>query len=191
MGGNVSCEGPHKKDSLEVSTKDFVPLQGEKQTPEVPPVSIKRIVEEQQCNQPHGTADLSMVIQALAGAAQKGISEGAAGIRQVLADQACRAVYNADSETPESTNADGHYTIHYYAKDGLVVYGVYQQSTPHRIEFSAADEVTAAGYDLVAAAFARDGKITFTTGGVVEADDLPQVESDNLLAVKAPLAFFQ
>merc|ERR1712014_183115 len=177
-----------------------MPAKGDKQTPEVPPVSIKRIVEEQQCNQPHGTADLSMVIQALAGAAQKGVTEGAAGIRQVLADQACRAVYNADSETPESTNADGHYTIHYYAKDGLVVYGVYQQATPHRIEFSAAEQVTAAGYDLVAAAFARDGKFTFTThhgaitftvGGVVEADDLPQVESDNLLAVKAPLAFFQ
>merc|ERR1712000_422421 len=169
-----------------------------KQTPEVPPVSVKRIVEEQQCNQPHGTADLSMVIQALAGAAQKGVTEGAAGIRQVLADQACRAVYNADSETPESTNADGHYTIHYYAKDGLVVYGVYQQSTPHRIEFSAADEVTAAGYDMVAAAFAKDGKFTFTTrhgaktfssSGVVDTDAVPSVEG-SLLAVKAPLAFF-
>jgi len=198
--GNVSCEGPHKKESLTITTKDFVPLSGEKQTAEVPPVSVKRIVEEQQCNQPHGTAELSMVIQALAGAAQKGVTEGLAGIRSVLSEQACRAIYNADSETAESTNAEGHYTVYYYAKDGLVVFGVYQQSTPHRIEFSVADQVTAAGYDMVAAAFARDGKFTFTTrhgaisfsvGGVVEADALPQVESDNLLAVKAPLAFFQ
>merc|ERR1712137_1387877 len=38
--GNVSCEGPHKKESLTITTKDFVPLSGEKRTAEVPPVSV-------------------------------------------------------------------------------------------------------------------------------------------------------
>merc|ERR1712137_580502 len=141
----IDVNDPRADEFNDITTKDFVPLSGEKQTAEVPPVSVKRIVEEQQCNQPHGTAELSMVIQALAGAAQKGVTEGLAGIRSVLSEQACRAIYNADSETAESTNAEGHYTVYYYAKDGLVVFGVYQQSTPHRIEFSVADQVTAAG----------------------------------------------
>ena len=115
-----------------------------------------------------------------------------------MKEQNLAAVYNAANEAAVATNENGHYTVYFQAKDGVVVYGVYQKSTPHRIEFSAADEVTAAGFDMVAAAFAKDGKFTFTTrhgaktfssSGVVDTDAVPSVEG-SLLAVKAPLAFF-
>ena len=108
-------------------------------------------------------------------------------------------MYNATSSDPIVSKEGGYYSVYYYVKDNLAVFGVYQKSTPHRILFSEADAVTAAGYDLVAAAYAYSGKFTYTTrngsftfneSGVVETDPIPDVSSDSLLAVKAPLAFF-
>merc|ERR1712100_132829 len=195
---NVSCEGsPHKTDSLNISVSEF--KDQEVAANELPQASgVKLVVEEQQRASPHGTAELSSVIQALACASSKASEGGAASIEGVLKEQNLAAVYNAANEAAVATNENGHYTVYFQAKDGVVVYGVYQKSTPHRIEFSAADEVTAAGFDMVAAAFAKDGKFTFTTrhgaktfssSGVVDTDAVPSVEG-SLLAVKAPLAFF-
>merc|ERR1711879_446008 len=108
-------------------------------------------------------------------------------------------LYRAGSDDAVQTNENGHYTVHYCAKDGVAVFGVYQKSTPHRIEFSLAEEVSNTGYELVASAFANNGIFTFTTrhgavsftkGGPVETASIPSVECDSLLAVKAPLAFF-
>lgn len=196
---NTTLEGSYKVDELQVALKEFVPVATQKAAEQAAPVSVKQIVEEKQRNSPHGTAELSQVVQALAAATQKAVSAGPAGIAEVLKAQNLAAVYSSESESALSTNNEGHYTVYFSAKDGLVTYGVYQKATTHRIEFNLANEVTAAGYDLVAAAFARAGKFTFSTRhgavsfgaeGVVEADAVPSVESESLLAVKAPLAFF-
>eukprot|EP00339_Tiarina_fusa_P009637 CAMPEP_0117046234 /NCGR_PEP_ID=MMETSP0472-20121206/31973_1 /TAXON_ID=693140 ORGANISM="Tiarina fusus, Strain LIS" /NCGR_SAMPLE_ID=MMETSP0472 /ASSEMBLY_ACC=CAM_ASM_000603 /LENGTH=445 /DNA_ID=CAMNT_0004758517 /DNA_START=21 /DNA_END=1358 /DNA_ORIENTATION=+ len=198
---NVSVEGsPYKVDSLNVTTKEAVLGEEKAPEPEGPVANIAAIVEQQQRKSPHGTGTLSVTIQGLAAASAAGASEGAAGIENKLKELAVAAVYKAGQAEPISTNAEGHYVIHYHAQDGVVVFGVYQKSTPHRIEFSAADEVTAAGFDMTAAAFASNGIFTFTTkhgavsfsaGGVVPTESVPAISNDSLLAVKAPLAFFE
>jgi len=197
---NVTCEGsPHKVDSLNVTLKDVADMPDAKAPEPAPaPANIKVIVEQQQINCPHGTATLSAVIQGLAAASARAVEEGAAGLEAALKEQVLAAVFQEGNDTPIATNETGHYTVYYHAKDQVAVFGVYQKSTPHRTEFSLANEVTAAGYDLVAAAFASNGVFTFTTGhgtvsfsagGVVDTASAPSVNSDSLLAVKAPLAF--
>merc|ERR1712137_798849 len=153
---NVTCEGsPHKVDSLNVTLKDVADMPDAKAPEPAPaPANIKVIVEQQQINCPHGTATLSAVIQGLAAASARAVEEGAAGLEAALKEQVLAAVFQEGNDTPIATNETGHYTVYYHAKDQVAVFGVYQKSTPHRTEFSLANEVTAAGYDLVAAAFA-------------------------------------
>merc|ERR1712137_1230420 len=195
---NVSCEGPHKTDSLNVAVKDLVPRDAEAAKEQSAPNGVKETVEKQQRDSPHGTADLSAVISGLAAAAVAGAKEGAAGLETALKAVKAAAVLKEDGSTLASNDGE-HYTVAYYGKDGVAIFGVYQKSTPHRVEFSEANAVTEAGYDQVAAAFAANGVFTFTTrhgavsfsaAGVVDTASVPSVESDSLLAVKAPLAFF-
>jgi len=197
---NVSCEGPHKVDSLNVCLKEVAGVSDPPAPePEGPQSSVKVIVEQQQRKSPHGTAELSTIIHGLAAASAAAVDGGAEALVNSLKELCLASLNNANNDSVVQTNEKGHYSVYFHAKDGVAVFGVYQQSTPHRISFSAADEVAAAGFDMVAAAFAANGVFTFTTrhgnvsftaGGVVDTVSVPSVESDSLLGVKAPLAFF-
>jgi len=162
---------------------------------------IQAHVEQQQRASPHGVAQLSAAIVSLARAAARGASEGVNGLVEVLKDAPLAAVYNSGSADAIATNDKNHYTVHFHADSerGLVVFGVYQKISPNPVFFNGSADVHAAGLDLVAAAYASNGVFTYTTrygvfsftaAGQVENPAVPEVASDNLLAVKAPLAFF-
>lgn len=197
---NFTVEGsPYKADYFEpaLTEAQFVDRSVKDRVPDANPV--KDHVELQQRAHPFGTAELSTVVSSLAIAAYRGAAGGEQVLVDFLSNVNLAGLYSASSSDP-IVSKGGQYSVYYYVKENLAVFGVYQKSTPHRILFSEADAVTAAGYDLVAAAYAYSGKFTYTArygtytfneNGVVETDPIPDVASDSLLAVKAPLAFFR
>merc|ERR1712232_420388 len=199
---DIACyNSPHKKDSFSVDIKPYVGSDDVKPEDISKPSTVKEIVEHQQRSSPHGTSELSNIVSSLAAASVKAASEGPTGIINRLKEENLAGLYQAGNNDALSSNEKGHYTVFFNVGNGVIVYGVYQKTTPHTISFSLSDDVTKAGYELVAAAFAQQGKFTFTTkhGAVTveqgkgvsdSVDKCPSVESDNLLAVKAPLAFF-
>jgi len=197
---NFSVEGsPNKVDYFEPVITDAQLVDRTVKERTTDPNPVKDHVELQQRAHPFGTAELSTVISSLAIGSYRGAVGGEQVLIDFLSNVNLAGLYNATSSDPIVTKEKGHYSVYYYVKENLAVFGVYQKSTPHRIVFSEVDAVTAAGYDLVAAAYAYSGKFTYTTrygsftfneNGVVDTDPIPDVSSDSLLAVKAPLAFF-
>jgi len=198
---NTSCENsPHKKDELSVDIKPYVAGEDVKPFEEVSTTNVKEIVEQQQRKSPHGTSELSNIIFNIAVGTQKAAKEGPGALVGTLKDLNLAGVYRAGEDNALLSNENGHYSVYFNAADQVLVFGIYQKSTPHTIEFSLSSDVSKEGLELVAAGYAKDGKFTFTTrhGAVTvsdgkvfdQVDDAPSVNSDSLLGVKAPLAFF-
>jgi len=164
---------------------------------------VKAHVEAQQRASPHGIAQLSAAVSALAAAAAKGATDGASGLSSTLLNGPFAAVHSSTSDAALGGNDQQyHYTVFFHADEakGQVVFGLYQKISPNPVFFNGAEAVHAAGYDLVAAAYASNGVFTYTTGhgvfsfttaGPAENPATPSFDSDHLLAVKAPLALFQ
>jgi len=198
---NISCENsPHKKDELSIDTKPYVAGEDVKPFEEVATTNVKEIVEQQQRKSPHGTAELSNIVFNIAVGTQKAATEGPGALVATLKDLNLAGVYRAGEDKALLSNENGHYSVYFNAADQVLVFGIYQKSTPHTIEFSLSADVSKEGLELVAAGYAKGGKFTFTTrhGAVTvsdgkvfdQVDDAPSVNSDSLLGVKAPLAFF-
>jgi inorganic pyrophosphatase len=197
---NVSVEGSAKRvEAFNPELLEVVPA-AESAKDAAARSGVQGHVESRQRASPHGIDRLGAVVGALAAASAKAAQSGPEALVATLTGAPLSALYSSASSDPLLVNDAEGLTVHFHARDGVVVFGVYQKANPNYVRFSLAGEVAAAGLDLIAAAFASNGKFTYTTRhgvytfspeGVVESPAVPQIDSDNLLAVKAPLAFFQ
>lgn len=197
---NVSVEGSAKRiEAFNPELLEVVPAAQEEKAAAAR-TGVQGHVETRQRASPHGNDRLGAVVGAIAAASAKAAEGGAEALVATLTGTPLAALYSSSSAEPLAKNDAESLTVHFHARDGVVVFGVYQKANPNHTRFSLDGEVANAGLDLIAAAFASNGKFTYTTRhgvftfspeGVVESPAVPEVASDNLLAVKAPLAFFQ
>jgi len=176
---NVTLDSPHKVDSLNAETKDFVPLPEHAHEERKPASSIKEHIEERQIQSPHGVSDLSSAVQAIASAFFQG------------------------SNPAETFGENGIFSFASNDVNGATFFGLYHKITPHAIHYSQFEAVAATGHEILASGVFHDGVFSVNTGkGVLsfnqngptdslKAENTPALDANSsLLGGVAPRAFF-